>query len=272
MNVIENTSSQEERLDKDEYHPLDKRQVNKLLAFGAENDNDKDDGYRSEEDPIPVVIFDSELQFIRDLRAVDIVFLVDTTASMASVFKGIKRFMRKLVWDAYKCLSQYLVDEVDVLMVGLVAYRDHPPQDKTYISQVASNLTSDFKQFRNTVMKLSAKGGGDGPEAVLDGLNDAVSKISWRERSFKFIYHILDSPPHGKMFTNLEDGYPKGCPCNLDYRDIMTEMRNLEIEYNIVKLSKDIDGMIDLFSEYVKIDVMTPDIQVDNSKRVSQNE
>lgn len=45
---------------------------------------------------------------------------------------------------------------------------------------------------------------GDYPEAVLDGLYDAATKISWRDAkhkpSLRYIFHIADAPPHGKEF------------------------------------------------------------------------
>lgn len=248
---------------------LNKEQVNKLLQNGEDDGKDQD-GYNSEEDPIPVVIFDSELHFIKQMKAVDIVFLVDSTASMKPLFKGVKRFIRKLIWDATKCLTQYLVDEVDVLMVGLVEYRDHPPQETSFVSKVTCDLTSDFKTFKQSVMKMNAAGGGDGPEAVLDGLSFAINNISWRSESFKFIYHILDSPPHGSTFTNKEDAFPDGCPCELDHDNVLLDLRNLGVEYNIVKLTNDVDTMIEVFSGVIKIDVMNPDIKIDQNKSSEQ--
>jgi len=249
---------------------LDKNQMNKLLSNG-EDDGVEEDGYNSEDDPNPVVNFDNELHYIKELKGVDIVFVVDCTSSMKCIFKGVKRFIRKLVWDASKCLTQYLSDEPDPLQVGLVMYRDHPPQDKTFTIDV-HDLSGYFKKFRTTVMKMEARGGGDGPEAVLDGLDAAVKKISWRPEAFHFIYHILDSPPHGKIFSDLKDGFPDGCPCNIDYEEIFGEIRTLNIEYNIVKLSSDIDKMINVFGSMCKIDVMIPDIQIDANKKVEQTD
>lgn len=54
--------------------------------------------------------------------------------------------------------------------------------------------------FINT---LDAAGGGDGPEAVMDGLMDAARKIKWRdttEPSLRYIFHIADAPPHGDIY------------------------------------------------------------------------
>jgi len=67
---------------------------------------------------------------------------------------------------------------------------------------------------------VTTKSGEDFPEAVLDGLNVAVSEIGWRPLSQKFIFHIADAPPHGKLYTDKHDDFPGGCPCKLKIEDI----------------------------------------------------
>jgi hypothetical protein len=58
----------------------------------------------------------------------------------------------------------------------------------------------------------SAEGGGDLPEAVADGLDEAL-KLSWREVSTKIVVLISDAPPHG---LTPGDSFPNGCPNNID--------------------------------------------------------
>lgn len=49
-----------------------------------------------------------------------------------------------------------------------------------------------------------AAGGGDAPEAVMDGLYQGLKKTNWRigtdgtTRSKRFLFHCCDAPPHGK--------------------------------------------------------------------------
>jgi|JI10StandDraft_1071094.scaffolds.fasta_scaffold1895711_1 hypothetical protein len=62
---------------------------------------------------------------------------------------------------------------------------------------------------------MRADGGGDPPEAVLDGM-DAICKIGWSKQPniLKYVFHIFDAPPHGRIYaTNNGDRYPEGCPC-----------------------------------------------------------
>ena len=81
--------------------------------------------YNSEEETNSVIIFDMELNFVQKISQVDIVFLLDTTKSIKPYLKGIKRYIRKLSFDAKKSISHYLNDDYDVLKFGLVCYRDH---------------------------------------------------------------------------------------------------------------------------------------------------
>ena len=249
---------------------LNKEQVQHQLAVEGDDDL-KDPNYDPETDPTPVVIFDSELPYIQELKAVDIIFLLDTTGSMNPYMKGIKRLIRKILWDAQKCLTQYLLDEIDVLKVGLVCYKDHDQVQKTYVSQIVSNLTSDFKEFTELLMNVKVNGGKDIPEAVLDGLNDSVNNINWRDKSYKFIYHILDSPPHGKLFYNGDDDLYSGCPNGFDHEDILIEMRNKDINYSIIKFGDYCNVMIQEFEKIVKIEIITPDIKPDSGKFMGQD-
>ena len=285
LNTGENDFQQEERPDKIENSkPLNKEQVEKQLAIEGEDDL-LDTAYDPEEDPTPIVIFDTELNSIKELKAVDIVFLLDSTASMSPYFKGVKRCIRKIIWDAQRCLTQFVLEEIDILKVGLVSYKDHD-QTSQFVSKIHSNLTTDFKKFTQILMKIKASGGSDEPEAVVDGLNDAINNIEWREKSYKFLYHILDAPPHGEVFYKFDDesisnseedgkkydNYVEFCPCQLNYEEILINLRIKDINYTIIKLGDKLDKMIEEYEKLVKIEVLTPDIKYDISKLVNQED
>jgi hypothetical protein len=240
------------------------QQLNQYIKFDKE-----DDGYNSDADPVPVVNFDNELKYLHEVRCADIVFVVDITQSMAPYLEGIKKWIRKLARDAQKCMSQYISDE-EILAYALVVYRDHPPQDLSFVSKYMQ-LTPNYLLFKQAVIDMKGGGGGDGPEAVLDALYDAVFNIKWRDRSEKFIYHILDSPPHGIEFSYLNDGFPNGCPCGRNFEEVLLKMREMEIDYTVIKLSNDIDTMILKFSEYIRVDVATPSIYFDDSRSKEQS-
>lgn len=63
------------------------------------------------------------------------------------------------------------------LRFAIVSYRDHPPQDSTYVTQILD--FTDGHSAGEYVNKLQAWGGGDEPEAVHDGLMDSCKKLNW---------------------------------------------------------------------------------------------
>ena len=85
------------------------------------------------------------------------------------------------------------------LRFAIVTYRDHPPQDSTYVTKVF-DFTDNFEAV-NYVKTLNAWGGGDEPEAVHDGLMDCATKLHWAEvvgsPTLRYIFHVADAPPHG---------------------------------------------------------------------------
>jgi hypothetical protein len=94
------------------------------------------------------------------------------------------------------------------LRFGLVAFRDHPPQDDTYIT-LPYPFDSDVAAVKSNLARLKADGGGDGPEAQCDAFA-SVMEADWKDSATKIAILITDSPPHG--IGEDEDGFPKGCP------------------------------------------------------------
>lgn len=99
------------------------------------------------------------------------------------------------------------------LRIGLISYRDHPPQDYTYILK-NFGFTHDIEQMRDNLKSLYASGGGDGPEAVTSALSDAINNMPWRANSSKMAVLVADAPPHG--IGEYGDGFPDGSPCGND--------------------------------------------------------
>ncbi len=152
------------------------------------------------------------------LNKVDLCFVVDNTGSMGAFIQAAKQ---RLV-DVMERLSQ---ESGINLHIGIVAYRDHPPQDNTFVTRV-HDLTGDLSKAHQAIAAMKADGGGDSAEAVYQGVFDSVHKISWRPNSCRFVVLVGDAPPHGfavwynERFKHkaLEegDGWPDRCPSNLD--------------------------------------------------------
>ena len=226
--------------------------------------------YNSEEDQNAVIIFDNEIHFTQKIEQVDMVFLLDTTKSINPYLKGIKRYLRKLIFEAKKSISHYLNDDIDVLKLGLVAYRDHDQEniENSYVSSILCDLTEDYNSFRKALYAINCKGGDDECEAVIDGLHEAINLISWREDSIKLLYHICGSPCHGEKYksqnvenNNKYDNYEKGCPCGIEVKSTLKSMRGKYIEYSLIALDNGIEKMAEEFSKFTKVELMYSKIE-----------
>lgn len=148
---------------------------------------------------------DDELAWFasRGRGALDLVFLVDETGSMGAYIAQVRTHLLALVAELRASPL------CRMLRLGIVSYRDHPPQDHTYASRTVA-LTDDIEAIRREVEMLTASGGGDGPESVTDGLYDLV-RLDWRPDAARAVVWFGDAPPHG--VEPQGDSFPDGCPC-----------------------------------------------------------
>lgn len=92
----------------------------------------------------------------------------------------------------------------------VVNYRDHKPQDNTYVYKF-NPFTSDIASVQNYLKGLTGKsvrslhitdipaaGGGDGPEAVTAGMAACLTELEWRREAARMVVLIADAPPHGE--------------------------------------------------------------------------
>jgi len=136
------------------------------------------------------------------LNHLDLAFVVDTTGSMGGLIAAAQNQMVTMI-DAL--VAAAAVD----LRLAVVEYRDHPPQD-TLVCR-AYPFTGHLLAAQATIRTLSASGGGDGPEAVFDGLLVACQELAWRPHARRIAVLVGDAPPHG--VGGAGDGFPHGCPC-----------------------------------------------------------
>ena len=251
---------------------------NKNLKVKKTNDkydeNSEDivvEDYDPKKDPKLIISFDYYLDMVNDLKKVDLVFLLDTTASMNCYSKDINKIILKIISDLEKNLSKFFIEDLDILNVGLVTYRDHEDEEKTYLINIDLNLTNNFSDIKNLIYNISYEGGKDEPEAVVDGLNAIVNEINWRDNSTKFLVHILDAPGHGKKLNNLEGDKIENCPKNLNYEEILDKIRKKGIIYHIIEINDSIDIMIKEFEKIIDIEIIKPEINMDKTKILKQD-
>lgn len=153
------------------------------------------------------------------LNAVDIVFIIDTTASMGPYIDEAKARVRDILKDFQ---TKQNLD----IKVSLIEYRDHPPQDYSFVTREYD--FTDVSSIQNHLNSLIPAGGGDRQEAVWPAINK-LNELSWRQNSDRQVFIILDSPPHG---YGTGDGFPQGDPSGLTQDKVLQTLKNLNIEFN----------------------------------------
>jgi Mg-chelatase subunit ChlD len=140
-----------------------------------------------------------------ELNQVDLAFVVDTTGSMGPFIAAAQRQMIAML----QALSSAV--EID-LQVGVVEYRDHPPEDRSFVYRTHP-FTGNLRRAQRAIRRLKPDGGGDAPEAVYDGLYAACDDLAWRRHARRIAVLVGDAPPHGA--SREEDRFPDGCPLGL---------------------------------------------------------
>ncbi|BGP74002.1 hypothetical protein NBRC10513v2_007424 [Rhodotorula toruloides] len=141
----------------------------------------------------------------RNSTMLDLVFILDCTGSMgsyiASATKNIEVICENIVQSGH-------LPSADCLRIGLIGYRDYPPQDNSYVTK-SFPFTSSVPTMKEQLKSLYASGGGDGPEAVTAGIRAALD-LDWRSDAAKMCVLIADAPCHG--IGEYGDGFPQGGP------------------------------------------------------------
>jgi len=135
------------------------------------------------------------------LGQLDIVFVVDNTGSMGPYIQNVKTKILEIIRTIKK------EELCHRLRVGLVSYRDHPPEETSYITK-KFELSPETVLIEQNVMLMDASGGGDGPEAVSTALQ-VMNKMEFLNESAKIAVLIGDAPPHG---VESGDRWPQGTP------------------------------------------------------------
>ena len=122
----------------------------------------------------------------------DIVFLIDSTASMGPYIEAAKSESKNISRDLRK-----LYPEMN-FQYGYIFYRD-PIDSKDDIHEII-NLTDQVNDLPFEIGKIQADGGGDVPEDWVGAYKKVNNEINWRNGN-KVIFHLADAGAHGKRFT-----------------------------------------------------------------------
>jgi Mg-chelatase subunit ChlD len=149
------------------------------------------------------------------MSQLDVAFCCDCTGSMGSYIRSAQENIRNIASG----ILQHCQSGTSIRF-ALVKYRDHPPQDSSYVTEVFP-FTEKIEVMKRNVDTMSANGGGDGPEAVAAALKE-LRDLEWRPNATKVAVLIADAPPHG--LGESGDGFPNGCPQGNDPIQICKQM------------------------------------------------
>ncbi|XP_067652686.1 uncharacterized protein [Haliotis asinina] len=172
-----------------------------------------------------------------DSSILDLAFVMDCTGSMGSYIENARNNIRKIVEDI-------VANEKSNVCLALVEYRDHPPQDSSFVTR-PHDFTPKVGKMKSWLDGCTASGGGDGPEAVADGLHQLL-KLSWRDAATKIAVLISDAPPHG--LGECGDGFPNGCPSGLDPMEITGQLAEKGVTLYVVGCEPSICSYKDFFT------------------------
>jgi len=158
------------------------------------------------------------------MNIVDLLFIVDITGSMGSFIEDAKQKMKSILENLSK---DFGVD----LQVALSLYRDHPSQDNSFVTVVCDLM--NVEDIQNKISQIRVGGGGDVPEAVLDGIIDGITTLTWRENSRRIAFLIGDAPPHG--MTDNE----RCCLCGKTWGDAINVAQTKNVIIYSIALSND---------------------------------
>jgi Mg-chelatase subunit ChlD len=171
-----------------------------------------------------------------EINELDLAFIVDTTGSMGGLIQSAQQQMISMMRELLKAA------EVD-MRLGVVEYRDHPPQDKLVVR--AYPFTDNLDKAQKAINGLKADGGGDGPESVFDGIITACRELKWREHARRIAVLVGDAPPHGVGAGG--DGFKDGCPCGETIDSVTRTAEEARVTLYAMGLTRD-KVMIDSFT------------------------
>ncbi len=128
-------------------------------------------------------------------RRADIAFVVDATGSMGDEIAHIRADLGKIASDLRDTLKNWEVN------FGSVFYQDKGDE---YLTR-ASAFSEEVAVTKKFMTETPYGGGGDFPEAVEAGLEEAIQSLKWNDHAAtRIIFLVLDAPSHEDIETLLK--------------------------------------------------------------------
>jgi hypothetical protein len=186
------------------------------------------------------------LRRLRKASKAQVLFLVDCTGSMDTYINMVKESIVNISANIKK-----RVGEDTEVQFSFVGYRDYEDE---YVEPL--NFVSDTKEFYFFVDTIGAIGGGDQCEDVLSGLETAA-QMKWNIEDFntQLIYHIADSPCHGRVFAkghSFVDDHPEFDSIDsggMTKKALKHIISDFNVRYHFLKINDSTNNMIATFNE-----------------------
>ncbi|MEZ0266818.1 MAG: VWA domain-containing protein, partial [Phycisphaerae bacterium] len=123
-----------------------------------------------------------------NLRNFDVGFCVDVTGSMGNAITWLKADVAKMMLAFGTVATEP--------RIGITFYKD---KGDDFVAQTHP-LTNRVEDLLKALGNMTADGGGDAPEAVLEGLQDCFRNNRWSQSQTarKAVILIADAPPHAE--------------------------------------------------------------------------
>ncbi|XP_063421469.1 uncharacterized protein LOC134706447 [Mytilus trossulus] len=157
-------------------------------------------------------------------QALDLAFVMDCTGSMGSYIDTARKHIQAIV-------DEIVTSSNTTVRLALIEYRDHPPEDNTFVTKTY-NFTDSVFMMKIWLNAARASGGGDGPEAVAEALFKAT-KLSWRPEATKITVLISDAPPHG-LVPSQDSSFPNGSPTGHDPMKIVRDLAQMGVTLYVI--------------------------------------
>ena len=174
----------------------------------------------------------------------NICFVIDGTGSMSRDISRVRISVGQLI--------KHFASRGSSSEFRVVIYRDHCDEKLIETFPEGKRFTLEQKDVEDFLNSVVATGGGDFPEAVLDGLATAATQSDWKFSSGirNKIIHIFDAPPHGdfpkytehKSYSNRNNCCccNQGTKCKFDWnRDVWRKFKRFNIEYHAIYTTSD---------------------------------
>ena len=173
--------------------------------------------------------------------SIDIMFIMDLTGSMGCYLSETKRNIKKIVEE----INEH--NPGSKIRLGFVGYRDFDTIEEKRNYEII-DFTENIDNFIVSLKNFNCYGGGDQPEDVAGGLNEAL-KMDWKSTA-RYVVLVCDAPCHGSKYHDIYiDTFKEGDPSGLEIEDLMQKFKNMNTTFYCLEINSSTKKMFDIMKK-----------------------